>query len=279
MTAVLLAPLTVITAAFGLIFGSFFNVVIWRVPRAESVVHPPSACPECGSHIRARDNVPVVSWLLLRGRCRDCKTPISAQYPAVELLTGVAFAIVALAFIPAVLAAESDAVVAARLLETVAFLVLAAGSIVLAGIDLSVHRLPNVIVAPLAIAGAALLGTAGLVGGHPDALLRAGIGGAAAFAFFFIVAMIRPDGMGFGDVKLAGALGIFLGYLGWAPLVVGVFSGFLLGGVFGLALIIARRAGRGSGIPYGPWMLAGAWIGIFGGDQLAAAYLSFVGLN
>ena len=278
MTAALLAPLTAITAVFGLVFGSFFNVVIWRVPRQLSVVHPRSACPQCGTEIRARDTVPVLSWLLLRGKCRDCKTAISAQYPAVELLTGAAFAIVALAFAPALLAAESDGTAIARVLELAAFLVLAAGSVVLAGIDISVHRLPNVIVAPLAIAGALLLTGAGLLSGHPDALLRAAIGGAAAYALFFAIAFIKPGAMGFGDVKLAGALGIFLGYLGWGQLTVGIFAGFLLGGVFGIVLMLIKRAGRKSGIPYGPWMLAGAWVGIFGGEFIADAYLSFVGL-
>ncbi|CAN5305526.1 A24 family peptidase [soil metagenome] len=279
MIVPLLAPLAAITAAFGLIFGSFFNVVIWRVPRQESIVSPPSACPNCSTPIRPRDNIPVISWLLLRGKCRDCAAPISAQYPAVELITGVAFALVALMFVPAVLVAGNDSGFAARILEFIAFIVLAASSVVLAGIDISVHRLPNAIVAPTFVAGAVLLTGAALVGGDLGALLRAGIAGAAAFLFYFAIAFIRPDGMGIGDVKLAGVLGMYLGFLGWEQFAVGIAAGFVLGGVFGLILLGLKRAKRGSGIPFGPWMLAGAWIGVAFGEPLANVYLTSVGLR
>lgn len=278
MTA-LFGPLAAVTGAFGLILGSFFNVVIWRVPRHESVVRPASACPHCHGRIRAYDNIPVISWLLLRGRCRDCRAPISAQYPAVELVTGLAFVLVAIGYVPALLAAEGGRATAAGVLDLVAFLVLAAASVVLSGIDLSVQRLPDVVLLPTGIAGAVLLTTAALLRADPFAIARAGIGAAAMFAVYFAVAFVKPGAMGFGDVKLAGVLGLFLGYLGWSQLAVGFFAAFVLGGLAGIALILARRAGRRSGIPFGPWMFAGAWVGIFAGVPLARAYLDFVGLG
>ncbi|MBI5162223.1 MAG: prepilin peptidase [Micrococcales bacterium] len=275
----LFGPLTAVTGAFGLILGSFFNVVIWRVPRHQSVVRPASACPNCHGQIRAYDNIPVISWLLLRGRCRDCSAPISAQYPAVELVTGLAFAVVAIGYVPALLAAEGGRATAAGVLDLVAFLVLAAASVVLSGIDLSVHRLPDVIVLPTGIAGAVLLSTAALLHSDPFAIARAGIGAAVMFLVYFAIAFVKPGAMGFGDVKLAAVLGLFLGYLGWPQLVVGFFAAFVLGGLTGIALILARRAGRRSGIPFGPCMFAGAWVGIFAGVPLARAYLNFVGLG
>lgn len=263
----------------GLVFGSFLNVVIWRVPRGLSVVRPASACPGCHAEIRAVDNIPVVSWLALGGRCHTCRTPISMQYPLVELLTGAIFALVTAWFASTLLDATSTSEAISAGLELVALLVLAACSIALAVIDLQLRRLPNSIVLFLTVSGVLLLGGAGLLVGDYAALLRAAIGGAAAFALFFAVAFIKPEGMGFGDVKLAGALGLYLGYVGWGALVVGFFAAFLLGGIAGIALIIARRVKLRGGIPFGPWLLVGAWVGIVAGEYIARQYLSFVGLN
>jgi leader peptidase (prepilin peptidase)/N-methyltransferase len=274
----LLAPFTAVTGVFGLLFGSFFNVVIWRVPRRESVVRPASSCPKCGHAIRAWDNIPVLSWLLLRGKCRDCGTSISAQYPAVELVTGFAFALVALGFVPAVLNSPVGATQVSALLEMLAFLALAAASVVLSGIDLTVQRLPDRIVVPTFVVGALLLGGAALAGADGAAMLRALIGSAAAFLFFLIVAFIKPGAMGMGDVKLAAVLGLYLGYLGWSQLVVGFFAAFIVGSIAGLLLLIARRVDRKGGIPFGPWMFAGAWVGIAAGGPIAAGYLHLVGL-
>jgi leader peptidase (prepilin peptidase)/N-methyltransferase len=252
----------VIAALLGLAIGSFLNVVVWRVPRGESVAHPPSACPACGHPIRARDNVPVVSWVLLRARCRDCGAPISSRYPLVEAGTAVAFGLVAwwtgVAW------------------TLPALLYLAAISIALALIDLDVHRLPDAIVLPSYGVAAALLALASWnPGGDADwaALLRALIGGAALFAFYFAVMLVYPAGMGFGDVKLAGVLGMYLAWFGWGQLVVGWFAAFLLGGVVSVVLILTGRAGRKSGIPFGPWMIAGAWVGLLAGAVLWSEYL------
>ena len=246
----------------GLIVGSFLNVVVWRVPRGESVVSPRSACPRCGQHIRARDNVPVLSWLLLRGKCRDCGEPISARYPAVELATGVVFALLAAAVglswaLPAVL-------------------YLGAIGVALALIDLDHHRLPNQIVLPSYLVSAVLLTLASWnPGGEPDwgALLRAAIGCVGLYVFYFAAALAYPKGMGFGDVKLAGVIGMNLAWFGWGAFAVGSFGAFLLGGVFSIVLVVAGRAGRKSGIPFGPWMLGGALLGLLVGETLWDAYL------
>jgi len=167
---------------------------------------------------------------------------------------------------------------ASVILGLIAFFYLAAISIALTLIDLDVHKLPNAIVLPAYPVLVVLLGAASLVEGDPAALLRAAIGGAVLFVLYFIMAIAYPGGMGFGDVKLAGVLGFALAWLGWGPLVVGAFAAFILGGVFGIVLLVVRRAGRKSRIPFGPWMLGGAWIGIVAGASLAAGYLLLFGL-
>lgn len=263
---------------FGALIGSFLNVVVYRVPAGVSIVAPPSACPHCGHRIRWYDNIPVISWLLLRGRCRDCAAPISWRYPVVELAGALFFAGVAVRFVPEVLATSTPATLAAAILQLVAFLYLAAISIALALIDLDTGRLPNVIVLPAYLVGAVLLIAAALLLGDPMRLVWTAVSAAALFLFYFIIAVIRPDGMGLGDVKLAGVLGMFLGWLGWGPLAVGAFFGFLLGGVVGLIVMAIRRTGLKTKIPYGPWLLAGAWVGIFVGAPLANWYLSLFGL-
>lgn len=285
MIAPIVAPLwfyaAVITfiGVFGLLIGSFLNVVIYRVPAGLSIVSPPSACPRCGAEIKPYDNIPVLSWLALRGRCRNCAEPISPRYLFVELATGVFFALVAWRFWPH-LGVQTDASHAvAGILTLLAYLYLAAISVVLALIDLDTHKLPNAIVLPSYLVGVGLLGASAALTGNWGALITAVIGAAAAFLLFFVLAMAVPGGMGFGDVKLAGVLGLFLGFLGWGQLVTGVFGGFLLGGLFAIGLVAARRAGRRSGIPFGPWMLAGAWVGVAVGGPLIHSYLTLTGIS
>jgi leader peptidase (prepilin peptidase)/N-methyltransferase len=292
MTPLLTGPepitvlLTVLAALLGLAVGSFLNVVVWRVPLGVSVVAPPSACPVCAHPIRRRDNVPVVSWLLLRARCRDCAAPISARYPLVEAVTGLVFAGLTLG---ALLATDSGAMPGPPVLPALpglpalpvlpALLYLAAISIALALIDIDTHTLPNSIVLPAYPVSAVLLAAASVVSGDWGDLLRAGIGGAALFAFYLLLVLLYPRGMGLGDVKLAGVLGAYLGYLGWDALAVGAFAAFVLGGLFAIALILTRRVTRSGGIPFGPWMLAGAWVGIVAGAPVAHTYLTLVGLE
>ena len=284
-----------VLGAFGLLIGSFLNVAIYRIPAGRSIVSPPSACGSCAAPIRPWDNIPVFSWLLLRGRCRDCAAEISGRYPLVELGTAVFFAVVTWWVVSGVSTGSTSefgstteaisdtgvvdlAIAVAVAVALVAFLYLAAVSVALAMIDLDTHTLPNRIVLPAYPVGVILLTSAALLAGEPERLLPSLIGGAALFGLYLLMALLYPGGMGLGDVKLAGVLGMFLGWLGWAPLVVGAFGAFFLGGLFSLVLILTRKASRKSGIPFGPWMLAGAWLGIFGGGAIATGYLSLFGL-
>ena len=260
----------------GLVVGSFLNVVIYRVPRGESIVSPPSACPRCGSRIKPWDNIPVISWLVLRAKCRSCGEPISARYPIVELATGGFFALVAAVVWPWTAVPTEAAPLVAALLELVAFLWLAGASVALAIIDVEHHRLPDAIVLPSYAVGLVLLGASSALSGEWDALLRGVVGMAALFVFYLALALVKPGAMGLGDVKLAGVLGLWLGWLGWGELVVGAFAAFLLGGLFSIVLLATRRAQRTGGIPFGPWMLAGAWVGVLVGGTVAASYLQLL---
>ncbi|KQM29390.1 MULTISPECIES: prepilin peptidase [unclassified Frigoribacterium] len=273
----LVFPLS-LTAALGLAIGSFLNVVVYRVPAGLSVARPASACPGCGTPIRRRDNVPVVSWLALGGKCRDCRTSISARYPIVELATGLFFVLVAARLWPLVGVPTEALPLVARLLSLVAFLWLAGVSVALAVIDLEHHRLPDAIVLPSYAVGGVLLAASSILVGDWPALVRAAIGLASLFAFYLIAALSYPGGMGFGDVKLAGVLGLYLAWLGWGEFAVGAFAAFLLGGLFAVVLLVTRRVERTGGIPFGPWMLAGAWVGVFAGGTVATAYLTLLGL-
>jgi leader peptidase (prepilin peptidase)/N-methyltransferase len=272
-----------ILSIFGALIGSFINVVAYRVPLKLSVVAPPSACTQCGTRIKGYDNIPVFSWILLRGRCRSCHNPISVRYPVIELATAIFFGLVTLWVIAGDVFARWVGSSAVELVATcvalVAFLYLAAVSVALAAIDVDTHTLPNRIVLPAYPVAAALLTIAGLLGGEPERVLTSFLGGGVMFGVYFLLALVYPGGMGFGDVKLAGILGLYLGWLSWGSLAVGAFSAFLLGGLFSLVLILTRKADRKSGIPFGPWMLAAAWIGVFGGEAIAMGYLSLFGLT
>lgn len=197
------------------------------------------------------------------------------RYPLVELGTALLFAVVALKFGAGLL--HSPTAVGTGIV-LVAYLYLAAISVTLALIDTDTKRLPNSIVLPAYMVGLVLFGTAAVLGGDFGSLLRAVMGLSVLWAAYLTLALAYRGGMGFGDVKLAGVLGVFLGFLGWGELAVGAFAAFVLGGLFALGLVLTRRAGRKSGIPFGPWMLAGAWVGILFGDQLWNGYLSILGV-
>ena len=257
----------ILLGLLGLVIGSFLNVVVYRVPAGISLMRE-SRCPSCDAPVRPWQNVPVVSWLVLRGRCASCGAPISPRYPLVELATGLAFAGVGWLFL-----IDGDLPIAARIAVTLVYLYLAAVSIALTLIDIDTHRLPNSIVLPGYVVVAVLFTLACVLGAEWSALLRAAIGGVALYAFYLLLRLVRPAGMGGGDVKLAGVLGACMAWLGWGAFAVGAFAAFLIGGVFGLALIAARRAGRKTAIPFGPFMLAGAWVGIVAGQAIADWYL------
>jgi leader peptidase (prepilin peptidase)/N-methyltransferase len=245
--------IVVVAVLFGLVVGSFLNVVIHRVPRRESVVWPTSRCPHCGEPIRPRDNVPLVSYLLLRGRCRNCKVPISARYPAVEATTGLLFGATAYEF-----------GVNLALLPALVFI---SALISLAVIDLEHRLLPNVIVGPAALAGLVLSILADPAGWwtYPLSAL------AVAVALLGL-ALVYPSGMGMGDVKMGGMLGTFLGP--YAALA--VFLGALLGAVAGGLLMAAGKMQRRSALPFGLFMALGGVISLFVGPQFWELYVDLI---
>ena len=260
----------VLAAIFGLLVGSFLNVVIIRVPEGRSVVRPRSACPSCDTPISEWDNIPVLSWLLLRGKARCCGTPISGRYPLVEAGTAVVFGAVA---------SWLGTAAAQSYWRLPALLYLAAISIALTLIDIAVHRLPNLIVLPGYPIAAGLLILAAFGEGHPGRLLRVAICGLALYLFYFLLMLVYPKGMGFGDVKLAGVLGLYLGFFGWQYAVVGAFLGFLVGGLYGLGLIVIGRAGRKSMIPFGPFMIVGTWLAFAIAAPVTTWYLHASGIS
>ena len=238
----------------GLAIGSFLNVVIHRVPVGASVVSPPSHCPRCETPIRMRHNVPVVGWLFLRGRCADCELPIPVRYPLVELLTAVLFVLVTWRALQLdQLAAPACAAVLHR-----------------AGRRAVGHR-PRRPPAAERPGAPGLPGARGAARGRRRRRRTTGrrwcgplLGAAALFGFFFLLAFVYPSGMGFGDVKLAGVIGLLLGYFSWGAVVVGAFAGFFLGAVVGVA-VLAVGAGRpedGASLRavHGAGALAALWI-------------------
>jgi leader peptidase (prepilin peptidase)/N-methyltransferase len=237
-------------APLGLLIGSFLNVVAYRLPRGESLVKPRSRCTSCGEEVRPYDNVPVLSWLVLRGRCRHCDAKISARYPAVELVTALVFAAVA--------------VVNGLNAELVLTLPFAAMLIAVASIDLEHRIVPNKILLPLAVWA---IGAGAFV--HLDQLPEMLIAGAGAFTALLLAALAYPGGMGMGDVKLAGVMGLYLG----ASVIPALLAAFLLGSIVGIA-IVARHgaAARKKGVPFAPFMALGGLIGLLAGPELIDLY-------
>jgi leader peptidase (prepilin peptidase)/N-methyltransferase len=242
----------ILAALFGAIFGSFLNVVIWRLPRGESLAHPGSHCPNCGAPVKPYDNVPIVSWLVLRGRCRNCGNPISARYPLVEALTAVLMALV-----PIFLGVDSD------IWLGFAFVLLL---IPIAFIDLDHRIIPN----KLTLLGAAV-GIVLVAVFETDSILEHAIAAVAAFLFLFVAAIAYPAGMGMGDVKLAGVMGIYLGRNVAPAMLIALVSGTLVG-----AAIIARKGakeGRKTAVPFGPFLALGSVIALYVGGDIVDWYL------
>ena len=234
----------------GAVLGSFLNVVIHRLPRGESLVHPRSRCPSCETQIAGYDNIPIVSWLLLRGRCRHCGARISARYPAVELITALVFAAVVL-----VRGFDDDLIIE---------LPFVAALIALAGIDLDHKLLPNKIVYPLAAWGVVAV----LIADRAD-LVEHLVAGAGAFLFLFLAVLAYPRGMGMGDVKLAGAMGIYLG----ASVIPALLIAFLSGSVVGIAIIAREGAeARKKAVPFGIFLALGGIVGVLAGPELIDLY-------
>ena len=249
----------VLVGLLGLAIGSFLNVVAHRVPDGKSVVSPPSACPACGTPIARRDNIPVVSWLLLRGRCRVCSEPISTRYPIVELATGMAF--IATAF------------VVGFVWTLPAYLWFVALTVGLTITDFDHFRLPNRILLPGTVAGVGLLTGGAALDGRISDIPEALASGAGYFLLMLVIALVARGGFGFGDVKLAFILGVFVGYDGWALTVLSAFGGFFIGGAVSILLIATRIRSRKDFIPFGPPMMLASWIAIVWGTQVLNWYL------
>jgi leader peptidase (prepilin peptidase) / N-methyltransferase len=239
----------------GAIAGSFLNVVTYRLPRHESLVMPASHCTRCGTPVKPYDNIPILSFLLLRGHCRSCGASISVRYPLVEALT-------AALCVGAVLAHSSAAGIA---LSVGLILIMVPAAL----IDLEYRIIPNRLTALGAVA-ALVIGLALDPAGEPERL----IAGAAAGGFLLLAALAYPGGMGMGDVKLAAVMGLFLGRTVAAAILIALLAGVLVG-----AVIIARKGaqeGRKTAIPFGPFLALGAVLAVYVGEPLIDLYVNHV---
>lgn len=247
-----LALACALAAVMGLLIGSFLNVVAYRLPRGESLSHPGSRCPSCGTPVKPYDNIPVVSWLLLRGRCRACKAPISARYPLVEATTAVLAVAVVL-----VKGADRDAWLG------LAFVLVL---VPVALIDFDYQIIPNKITLPAAIAAIAI----GAIT-RPEHLVEQLIAGAAAGLFLLLALLAYPRGMGMGDVKFAAVMGLFLGRTVAPAMLAALLSGTLIG-----VAIMARKgiaAGRKTKVPFGVFLALGSIVGLLAGGPIVSWYL------
>lgn len=249
---------TVICALYGLLIGSFLTVVVDRVPRGASVVHPGSECGNCGLRLGVRDLIPVFSWLWLRGKCRRCHTNIGIEPLVLELSTSFLFGLTAWHF--------------GLSWRTPAYCVLMAGLVALSWIDLKTKRLPRSIIYWTAILGVPLLCVAALAEHQPERIWMAALGAAISLAVMAFIYWASRGGMGDGDVRLSPLLGAYLGFLNPGLALVGLFFGFALGAVVGLALMLAKRAGRRTEVPFGPFLALGTVVAIFYGQ----AYIDFL---
>jgi leader peptidase (prepilin peptidase)/N-methyltransferase len=247
-----MAPALAPAALLGLLIGSFLNVVAWRLPRGESLVKPRSKCPGCATQLKAYDNIPVFSWLVLRGRCRSCGEKISARYPVVEAVTAALYVLVV-------------ALKSGDVLQMVLGLVLVTFLVPIAVIDLDLRIIPNKLTAPAAVLAVALGAVL-----EPSYLPEQLAAGAGALIFFLLPTLVHSKGMGMGDVKLVAVLGLYLGRA-VAP---AIFIALILGVVVG-AVVIAMKGvsdGRRTKIPFGPFLAVGALVAFFVGDAIVNGY-------
>lgn len=242
----------------GLIVGSFSNVCIYRIPKNKSIIYPASHCPKCHSKIKPVDNIPLLSYILLKGRCRNCKSKISIQYPIVEFLTGLIYLIVYLIY--------------GLSFQTLIYIILSSALVIIAFIDLNEQIVPDVISLPGIVIGFILsflvpyisfinsaLGV--VVGG--GIILIIGLAGSVIF---------KKEAMGGGDVKLAAMIGAFLG---WRYVVISLFLGFFLGALVGIFLILLKIKSREDVVPFGPFIILGSFITLLWGDKIISWYIGF----
>jgi leader peptidase (prepilin peptidase)/N-methyltransferase len=246
--------LVVVGVFFGLVFGSFLNIVVHRVPQRQSIVWPSSQCPNCGAPIKSFDNIPLLSYLLLRGKCRECKARISPRYPLVEGLTGLLFGLAAYEF--------------GFRLVLVPALVFIAVLIALAGTDLEHRLLLNAIVFPATVVGLVLS-----IAVDPARWWVYVVSTVAVAAGPFALVFAYPRGMGMGDVKMGGMLGAFLGPYAALAVFIGARAGALVGGV----LMATGKIGRRTALPFGVFLAFAGVLVLFGGEDIWGAYASLIG--
>jgi len=244
---------------FGLIFGSFSSVLALRIPAGKSIVTPPSSCPKCDRILAPWENFPLISYLALRGRCRGCYQPIGRIYPLMEFGTASLYVagVYSGGITPLGLAYSGFAVITLPLVL----------------IDLGYKRLPNVLTYSGFIWGLFAAILSAFLSSDLSEVSEPLITSLGCAIFFLLLNLISRGGMGMGDVKLAGVIGITLALAGWHHAIFGILLGFLVGGLFSLALLLSKRAAIGTAIPFGPWMLLGAWIAIILGPESAVNVL------
>lgn len=241
-------------AVMGLVVGSFLTVVVDRVPRGGSVIAPPSACGSCGNRLTALDLVPIGSWVALRGRCRHCDADIGVEPLVIEGATATIFVLFGLRF-------GADAVLPA-------FCVLGAALVALVWIDLREFRLPREITYTAFVLSSIVIVVAGLVGDEPRRIWQAFLGAGIALAIMGLIYLASRGGMGDGDVRLAPLLGLHLGWINPGIVPVGLFLGFLIGAVVGVAAMAIGSAGRKTALPFGPFLAAGTVLAVFVGQDV-----------
>ncbi|MBU4361169.1 prepilin peptidase [bacterium] len=242
----------------GLIVGSFSNVCIYRIPRNESIIYPASHCPKCHSNISPKDNIPLLSYILLKGRCRNCKSKISIQYPVVEFLTGLIYLIIYLIY--------------GLSIQSLIYIILSSALIIIVFIDLNEQIVPDVISLPGIVIGFILSffvpyisfvnSALGVVTGG-GIILVIGLGGSLIF---------KKEAMGGGDVKLAAMIGAFLG---WKYIIISLFLGFFLGALAGIFLILSKIKSREDVVPFGPFIVLGSFITLLWGEKIISWYIGF----
>jgi leader peptidase (prepilin peptidase) / N-methyltransferase len=242
----------------GLIVGSFSNVCIYRIPRNESVIYPASHCPKCRNKIKPIDNIPLLSYILLKGRCRNCGSKISIQYPLVEFLTGLIYLIIYLIY--------------GLSIQSLAYIILSSALIIITFIDLQEQMIPDVISLPGIVVGLILSFMVPYIS-FINSALGALVGGGIILIIAWVGSIIfKKEAMGGGDVKLTAMIGAFLG---WRYTIISLFWGFFLGALIGIILIMTKIKKREDAIPFGPFIALGSIITLLWGEKILSWYLGF----
>jgi leader peptidase (prepilin peptidase)/N-methyltransferase len=259
--------------ALGLVFGSFANVLIFRTDRSISSLSQASSCLACGKSILHRDNIPVLSWLLLKGKCRFCGAHFSALYPLVELATGILFLACMILLDPP---SGSSSASVGKWPILVALWWLVCAGIALIVIDFKSFTLPNAIIYPTFAAATLLFLISSLLVANFEPLARSVAGATVSLVLYGLIIVASPQGMGLGDMKLAGLLGFYLAWFGWGALFIGLLLPFLLATVFAVIKMVSKKARLNSRIAFGPWLILGAFVALAFGNHLWSSYVGFI---